>query len=337
MTVAHPSRDLLKRILYGDTSIPQEFTIALTPPQNEVTVSLQCAGMSIEVTDRHTIACCAPFILGIPAYAEHAPSIFNCEHAQLVFTERVHPRRMLGVIHLAPKEMIALEGIRLILFTVLGSKNYCLPFLRLWAHYLPGAVSNLRKLASFDVKMTYAEIRASQVAFVRPHPLMLGSLNDWAGGNIFPMNLLGDLGGGYVAFALKDSRRAAHLVERAGSLALSTVPPALCSAAFQLAVNHTRDFADWNRIPFVLKRSRELFIPVPASSPRIREARVDRVHRIGSHTLFIAQVISDECRPDQPSVHIIHGFYQHWRLKGDKTKLHASVIEDALNKQGVTA
>jgi len=337
LNVAHQTRNLLKRILYGDTSIPQEFTIALTQPQNEVTVSLQCAGMSIDVTDRHTIACCAPFILGIPAYTEHAAAIFNCEHALLVFTERAHPRRTLGVIHLAPQEMIALEDVRLILFAVLGSKNYCLPMLRLWAHYLPGAVSNLRKLASFDIKMTYAEIRASQVAFVRPHPLMLGSLNDSAGGNIFPMNLLGDLGGGYVAFALKDSRRAAHLVESAGSLALSNVPPALCSAAFQLAINHTRDFADWDRIPFVLKRSRDLFIPVPASSPRIREMRVDRVHRIGSHTLFIAQVISDECRSDQTSVHIVHGFYQHWRLRGDKTKLHASVIEDALNKRGVPA
>ncbi|HUH64239.1 MAG TPA: hypothetical protein VLZ50_14630 [Terracidiphilus sp.] len=337
MTFAPQPRRLLKRIFYGDTSIPQEFTIALAQPQNEVAVSLECGGLSIDVTDRHTIACCAPFILGISVYAEHADSVATCDRAQLVFSERAFPRRVLGTIRIAPRETISLDGLRFILFNCLGSRNYCLPALRRWAHYLPGAVSNWRKLASFDVKMTYGEIRASQVAFIRPHPLMLGSLNDWAGGNIFPMNLLGELGGGWIAFALKDSRRAAHLVERAGRIALSNVPLDLCSVAFQLAVNHTREFADWDRLPFVLKRSRELLIPVPAASPRVREMRIDRVHRIGSHTLFIAQVLSDDCRSNQPSVHIVHGFYQHWRLKGDKARLHSSVIEDTLNKRGATA
>jgi flavin reductase (DIM6/NTAB) family NADH-FMN oxidoreductase RutF len=337
MTIARQSGRLLKKIVYGDTSIPQEFTVALTQPQNEIIVSLEYAGTSIDVTDRHTTACCAPFILGISVDAEHAGAIFKCEHPLLVFGERAFPHRVLGVIRLASREIISLDRLRLILFTVLGSKNYCLPKIRLWAHYLPQALSNWRNLASFDVKMSYGEIRASQIAFIRPHPLMLGSLNDGAGGNIFPMNLMGELGGGYLAFALKNSRRPAHLVERAGYIAISNVPLALCSTAFRLAANHTKDSVDWDKIPFALERSRELCIPVPASSPRVREMRVDQVHRIGSHTLFIAQILSDDHRSDQPSVHVIHGFYQHWRLKGDKAKLHSSVIEDTLNKRGVPA
>jgi flavin reductase (DIM6/NTAB) family NADH-FMN oxidoreductase RutF len=337
MTVVRQSAHLLKRIVYGDTRIPQEFTVTLPQPQNEVAVLLECDGTSIDVTDRHTTACCAPFILGVSVDSVRAASVIKCHETFLVFKECAFPRRTLGVIRLAPRETISLNRLSLVLFTVLRSKNFCLPKLRLWPHYLAGAFTNWRRFASFDVKMTSAEIRASQVAFIRPHPLMLGSLNDRAGGNIFPMNLLGELGNRYFAFALKDSRRAAHLVERAGYLALSNVPVASCSVAFQLAVNHTRDSVDWSGLPFVLKRSRERCIPVPASSPRVREMKVEQIHRIGSHTLFIAQILSDDWRTDEPPVHIIHGFYQHWRLRGDKARLHTSVIEDALNKRGVPA
>jgi hypothetical protein len=185
--------------------------------------------------------------------------------------------------------------------------------------------------------MTSREIRASQVAFIRPHPLMLGSVLGEAGGNIFPMNLMGDLGGGHFAFALKDSRRAAHLVERAGCIALSNVPLSLCSIAFKLAINHTKESIDWTQIPFALSVSRAFRIRVPASAPRVREMKVDQVHKIGSHTLFIARIVSDESHFDEPQIHIVHGFYQHWRFRGDKAKLRSSLLEDSLNKHGLVA
>jgi hypothetical protein len=185
--------------------------------------------------------------------------------------------------------------------------------------------------------MRSREIRASQVAFIRPHPLMLGSVNGKSGGNIFPMNLLGDLGNNYFAFALKDSRRPAHLVERLGTIAVSNVPLSLCSVAFKLATNHTRESIEWNQLSFPLTLSKHLLIPVPASAPRVREMKIDCVHKIGSHTFFITRIISDEWHWDEPQVHIIHGFYQHWRLRGDKAKLKSSLLEDSLNKHGLAA
>lgn len=326
----------LKQIVYGDSSIPHEFTITLKQPQSEIAVHFECRGASVDVTNRHTIACCAPFIIAVSIDAVLRPAVLKAGNASLLFRERAYPHRVLGVIRLAPGESISLDSSTLVLFEVLGSTNYCLPRLRLWAHYLPEAVSNWRKLPTFDVKMTHREIRASQVAFIRPHPLMLGSLNDRAGGNIFPMNLMGDLGDGQFAFALKDSRRVAHAVERTGCIALSNIPSFLCSVAFQLAINHKREAAEWNQLPFALHRSRELRIPVPACAPRVRELKVEQIHRVGSHTLFIARILSDDWRSDEPPVHIIHGFYQHWRLKGDKVQLKSSVVEDALNKRGAT-
>jgi hypothetical protein len=327
----------LKKIVYGDTSIPQEFTIGLRQPQGEIAVFLHGFGAPIDVTERHTMACCAPFLIGVSVDGARRVAAPDRNDFSLRFCERAGQNRLLGVIRLAPKTVISLDRSQLVLFNVTGSTNYCLPKPRLWAHYVPGAISNWRKLRTFDVKMTSREIRASQIAFIRPHPLMLGSVSGEAGGNIFPMNLMGDLGNGYFGFALKDSRRAAHLVERAGCVALSNVPLSLCSVAFKLAINHTKESIDWNQLPFALTLSKNLLIPVPASAPRVREMKVDQVHKIGSHTLFISRILSDECYCDEPQVHIVHGFYQLWRLRGDKAKLKSSLVEDSLNKHGLAA
>ncbi len=328
----------LKKIVYGDTSIPQEFTIGLRQPQGEIAVSLQGFGAPLDVTERHTMACCAPFIIGVSLDGTGNAARRKSSDISLRFCERGGDKRVLGVIRLAPKAVVSLGRSELVLFDVLGSTNYCLARLRLWAHYLPAAYSNWSKFKTFDVRMHSREIRASQVAFIRPHPLMLGSVNGEAGGgNIFPMNLLGDLGDDYFGFALKDSRRAAHLVERVGSIALSNVPLSLCSVSFRLAINHTKDSIDWNQVPFPLTLSRSLLIPVPTSAPRVREMTVDQVHKIGSHTLFIARIISDEWHSNEPQVHIVHGFYQHWRVRGDSAQLKSSLVEDSLNKHGLAA
>jgi flavin reductase (DIM6/NTAB) family NADH-FMN oxidoreductase RutF len=332
MSILSLGRGAIRNIVFGDTLIPQEFTIALEEPQTEVAVWLDGMGKPIDITRRITTACCSPLMLGVSVDAGQRAA---GKRLALRFCERGGAKRVLGEIRVAPKTVLPLAGSELIVFNVLGSSNYCLPRPRLWAHFASQAFSNWRNLKSFDVKMTALEMRAAMVTFVRPHPLGLVSLVGKAGGNIFPMNLMGDLGNGYFAFALKDSRRAAHLIEGAGRIALSSVPMPLCSIAFQYAINHTKESIDWEQLPFALKLSKEFRIPVPASAPRVREMAVEQVHRLGSHTFFVARTISDERLSDELQVHVIHGFYQHWRLQGHREELAAAVAADALNKRGL--
>lgn len=335
MSIFRQSRSAIRKIVFGDTLIPQEFTIGLTEPQAEIAVWLHGLGAPVAVTRRLTTACCAPLVLSVSLdEGQWAASTGHCK-LSLRFRERAGTKRMLGEIWLAQRAIIPLDGAELLLFDVLGSTNRCLPRPRLWAHYLSQAYSNRRNLGSFDVKMTARELRAAIVTFIRPHPLMLGSIVSEFGGNMFPMNLMGELGNGYFAFALKDSRRAAHLIENAGRIALSNVPLPLCSTAFQMAVNHTKDSIDWSQLPFALKTSREFRIMVPAAAPRVRELQVEQIQKIGSHTLFIARIVSDEKFSNDLQVHMIHGFYQHWRVRGRKGELAASVAADLLNKRGL--
>ncbi|MGA2596984.1 MAG: hypothetical protein ABSH09_08320, partial [Bryobacteraceae bacterium] len=85
------------------------------------------------------------------------------------------------------------------------------------------------------------------------------------------MNLMGPLGNGYFGFALNSQRRAASLVERAGRLALSSVPFDQALVSRQLGKNHRQEAVNWNELPFPVIPSAALGIPVPAFASRVRE------------------------------------------------------------------
>lgn len=333
MSIVQRSKKAFNRIVFGDSLLPQEFTVGLIEPQTEISVWLHGMGIPLEVTRRLTTACCASMILCV-GLDEEEIAREEYQEVSLKFCERTGQRRVLGKIYLTPASTFAVGGSKFILFNVRGSINYCLPRLRLWAHYIQHSYRQWRWVKDPDVKMTLLEQRAAMVTFIRPHPLVLGSINGEAGGNIFPMNLMGELGNGYFGFALKDSRMAAHLVERAGRLALSSVPLAQSSLAYKYAVHHTRTSIDWDQLPFEVKMSEAFKIPFPDFALRVREMEVERVMKTGSHTFFIARTVSDKRLSDGLQVNVIHGFYQALRLKDKNAQLKASVAEDSINKRG---
>ena len=86
-------------------------------------------------------------------------------------------------------------------------------------------------------------------------------MGDEGRGNIFPLNLLFELGQNYVGFAIRDRRLSSDLVERAGRMALSGVPLSQCPIAYQLAANHKKESIDWGQLPFATAAS-----PAPRST-----------------------------------------------------------------------
>jgi flavin reductase (DIM6/NTAB) family NADH-FMN oxidoreductase RutF len=334
MSIAKQARRAVQKIVFGDTFLPQEFFLGLADPQTEIAVWLHGMGSPLDVTWRHTMACAAPLTVCISFDEDQKPRKKDLERLTLKFCERDGRQRVLGKIDLKLSTIIPDAGLVLVLFEVRSSTNYCLPKVRLWAHYLFHAYSQLRKADKSDVKMSLLERRAAMVMFIRPHPVSLVSLVDEVGGNIFPMNLMGDLGNGHFAFALKDSRRAAHLVERTRRIALSSVPLSQASLAYQLAINHTKECIEWNQLSFATKASATFNIPVPVFTQRVREMEVTKVHNIGSHILFLARIMRDETFSNGPGLSVIHGFYQAWRLNGHSAELQTSRAEDAFYKRG---
>lgn len=334
MSIVRQCRKAIQRVVFGNTLLPQEFFLGLADPQTEVTVWLYGMGTPLDVTLRHSMACAAPFTVCIAFDEDRKPSEKDFGNLSLTFCERDGQKQVLGKISLKMISVVPAVGMELILFEARSSTNYCLPKIRLCAHYLLHSYSQWRKVDTSGMKMSFLERRAAMVMFICPHPVSLVSLNDDAGGNIFPMNIMGDLGKGYFAFALKDSRRAAHLVERTGRIAVSSLPLARAALAYQLAVNHTKEFIEWEQLSFVTRMSTTFSIPVPVFAQRVREMEIVSAHRIGSHTLFVARIICDETHARGPVLCVIHGFYQARRLKGRNAELQASLAEDSFNKRG---
>lgn len=335
VAIAKHIRSLIRRFVFGDTLLPQEFTIGLTDPQTEVSIWLHGADRPIDVTRCYSMACAAPLTLCIALGRESKECEQLSRRTSLRFSESSGNKKILGEIFIDLVEVSSLDDLLLLLFEVRGSRNYCLPVVRQWMHYSLHAFLQKRHKSDSGIMMSFLEKRSAMVMFINPHPTVLGSVIDDGGGNVFPMNIMGELGCGYFAFALKDSRLAAHFVERTGRIALSSVPFSHAHLPFKLAINHTKRSIDLGALPFATKRSRNFSIPVPDFALRVREMEVQMVRKIGSHTLFIARVISDERYSEGLELCVVHGFYQYWRLKEHKEELKASITRDYLNKSAL--
>jgi len=334
MSIVRQCRKAIQRILFGDTLLPQEFFLGLREPHKEVTVWLHGMGPPLDVTSCHSMVCAAPLTLCIALDGRGKLRVKKLQSLSLKFCEPDGRKRVLGEIGLKWIEDVLVEGIEAALFGVRSATNHCLPKIRLGVHYLLHSYMQRSKVDTSGMKMSFLERRAAMVMFICPRPVALVSLADEAGGNIFPMNLMGELGNGYFAFALKDTRRAAHRVERAGCIAVSGLPMSHAPLAYKLAVNHTRDSIDWSQLPFATMMSPILRIPVPVFAQRVREMEIVKTHCLGSHSFFVARITHDETFSYGLQLCVIHGFYQAWRLKGYSAELQASLADDCLSKRG---
>jgi flavin reductase (DIM6/NTAB) family NADH-FMN oxidoreductase RutF len=326
----------IKDVVFADTLLPQEFTIGLRDPQTEIAVWLHGTGQPRDVTFRQSTACSAPFVMCVAFDKGKVPTEKELKKLSLKFCETQGRRRVLGEIGLKPATnppVISTLGSELLFFEARSSSNYCLPLPRLGAHYLFHAHVERRAVNTSGVEMSFLETRAAMVTFIRPHPISLVSAIASDAQNIFTMNIMGDLGCSRFGFALKDSRTPAHLVERAGRIALSTVPLSQAGFVYELAANHFQQTVAWNQLAFPTKSSAKFQIPVPVFAARVREMEVERIQKIGSHTFFVARIISDETYAKDEIVCAIHGFYQARRLKGQSEELRSSLAKHNRNKQ----
>jgi len=330
-------REAIKKIAFGETLVPQEFTLALADPQMEISVWLDGAGALMDVTQRHSIVCAAPLTICVGFESGQLPDEDDLSRVKLRLRRRDGAKQILGELMLKLKSIISKDKAHFVLFEPSSSKNFCLSKARLCTHYLLHAHRQWRRDNRNGINMTFLERRATMVMFIRPHPVVLVSVGSKDSGNIFPMNLFGDLCEGYFGFALRADRVAGELVESAGHIAISTIPLSQGSIAYQLASNHTKQSIDWNRLPFLTKSSPEFSIPIPDFAVRVRELSIEEVSKIGSHRFFLAKMTLDEILSEASAFSSIHGFYQSWRLRQiqeRKKELEVSLAVDALSKRG---
>jgi flavin reductase (DIM6/NTAB) family NADH-FMN oxidoreductase RutF len=305
---------ILKRMLLGPVSLPQKVDLGLVDPQSEVDVWLDGLGVRIDVTHRHLMSCGAPLTICIALDGEQFESAKVKRKPALRFYEHDGRQQLLGEIGLRFVSSFQAAARQLCLFQVTWYRNYCVPRVRAWAHYLQYARAQRRNRDN-DVPITTRETRAMIVFYLCPRPVALVTVDEGHGRNMFPMNLMGSVGDGYFAFALNSRRAAAPLVERARRVVLSSVPLDQSALISRLGANHRKSSIEWNQLPFATIRPNTIDVPVAEFALKVREMQVEEVRSLGSHTLFVAKTIGEERLGEGPQLFSAHGMYQAWRWR----------------------
>jgi flavin reductase (DIM6/NTAB) family NADH-FMN oxidoreductase RutF len=309
-----PAFKALKRLAMGDSVFPQQVTVGMRDPQCEIGVWLHGLGEPRDVTQRHVMACVDPLMIGVVFDPDWKIPAESEAKLCLRFVARRGSQRLLGEIRLAVAGMpFGEDGLRL--FRVRGSSNYCLPKLRLWAHFAYLFYRRWRFNNNPEIKISPREAHTMVAFFICPRPVVLVSVQHGDEGNVFPMNLMGPIGEGKFAFALNSTRHAAPIVVKARRAAISNVPLTEAALAKALGRNHLKTSIDLSDLPFESRRSPVFGFPVPDFAVRVRELEIESSQRLGSHTFFIARLVHDERITVAQEFFYVHGIYQSWRVR----------------------
>jgi len=300
----------MRKLVLGRTDLPQACDISLDYPQIEINVRLLGMGVTRDVTHTHSVACAVPFTfcIGLELSDQNKPGIGR--RFTLEFRENQGEGKLLGVITLKLQATLQVENHWIGLFEAVECRNYCISRYRLLAHQFLRKYKQSKGGRANELQVSTLDAKCNCIAFICPRPVVLVCVVDGFRGNVFPMNLLGGLGGSYFAFALNSKKQTASLVERLGRLTLSTVPLSRSSAVRELGKNHYLDSIPLEELPFALQRSGGgVDIPFPQFAIRVVELQVIEVLPLGSHHFFLAKTVGETVNMPGQEFHMIHGFY----------------------------
>jgi flavin reductase (DIM6/NTAB) family NADH-FMN oxidoreductase RutF len=311
MLTIRRARTALRQFVFGPP-IPQFCTVGLKYPQSEVRVWLRGLGAPLDVTDTNVIVAARPFTVGVGL--ERIPDAATIERAHLFmsFSDHSGDNRWLGEIQLSYTETIRIGDRVLCLFRGSRSTNRCLPRSVVWRRYLDFARQQ-RRVAKGptppETRMIIRELFALSTFYICPRPVVLVSVVDGNAGNIFPMDLIGPIGGQHFTLALHGTSTAVSPMERSRRVALSGVPVEQISIAYGLGQNHKKTDFRWNQISFDLTTSPAFGLPIPEFALSVKEMEIEEVRAMGSHKLFICRTEVSHFRSHGLQLSFVQGFY----------------------------
>ena len=287
--------------------LPQWSPVAVTPPQTLVSAALRWDGETADVTTDHTVASLKPLVIATSLDAGQGPELEYRDSAT---------GRLLGVLRLARSASIATKNTSLTLYHVAAGEHRCLGWPRRpWNTWLQNRLMRKNR-ASNHLNMAPAVAQQLMIAYLCPRPVVLVSVDAPGHRNIFPMDLIGPLQrSGLFSLALRSTNVSVPTMREARRVALSSIPATMKAVVYKLAAHHKQPLSDWSELPFPVRPSREFGIPAVAASLHIRELAIVHSQEVGSHTLFLGRLVSDESLAAGTQLHHTAGFHQAWRRR----------------------
>jgi len=279
--------------------------IGLDSTQSLIDVCLDAAGREQDVTDRQVVLSLAPLVIAVAHSPAHA-----APRARLQFRDRERGIE-LGTLELRPAGQIASAEFSLDCYAVEQSSHHCLPApLRAWQRWLQ---QHRPREQHGGFSMDAVDVQHLLVFYICPRPVVLVSVDDGECENLFPMDLVGTMGGEHFTLALRNTSPSVATLRRAGRAVLADVPLADRGLAYSLGAHHRLKKIDWSTLPCATIPSPRYGLRVPAQTPRVRELAILAAQERGSHTTFLRRITSEEIRASVPRLFHTSGIHRAWR------------------------
>lgn len=288
--------------------LPQWAPVGIAPPQQSISVLFEHPGRSIDVTHNNSVASLKPLTVAVGT----REGIGDPGTARLVFRDDSTGREI-GCLKLRRSMRNTRHPIRL--FEVERADHCCLAWPRKhWNAWLQSRAMRRNK-NPHNFQMAPTAVQQLMTFYICPRPVVLVSVSEAAHSNIFPMDLIGPLGGGCFALALRSTSVSVPTMRVARRLALSGIGAEHKDAVYRLGEHHKKPFAEWNALPFPTIPTAAFGIPAVEPALWIRELAVEASEEIGSHTFFICRIVSERTRAEGLQLHHTAGFYQEFRRR----------------------
>jgi len=285
--------------------------IGLDSSQSLIDVSFEAEGLERDVTDRQVVLSLAPLVIAVAhATGSTHSSGRGASQARLHFRDRARGIE-LGSLQLSAAGRIDTADTSLDCYSVDASRHRCLPApLRAWQRWLQ---TRRPRNERGGFSMNAADVQHLLVFYICPRPVVLVSVDDGESQNLFPMDLVGTIGGEHFTLALRNTSPSVATLRNAGRAALADVPLADRALAYSLGAHHRLKKIDWSTLPCATIPSSRFGFRVPAQAPRVRELTVIAAQQQGSHTTFLCRVAGEEVRACVPRLFHTSGIHRAWR------------------------
>jgi flavin reductase (DIM6/NTAB) family NADH-FMN oxidoreductase RutF len=312
-------RNAIRRLVRGDRE-PEWAPVALHEPQDLVRVELRGLGGPRDVTLNNVVVSLSPLRIGV-ALREEEVARARRSPLELVFDER-ETGRALGRLWLELVSTLGAGDPVNCVFRVTRRENACLPRVQAAIRFADDWQRNLRKRTPGNFHMTTRDIWDLQIVYFAPRPVALITVRHGHRGNLFPMDLIGP-SGRYFSLALRNTAPAVELLRASRRLALSRIPADYCDIAYRLGRHHKVADIEWETLGFEVRPSATFGLLVPSDALGVHELRIDEVHGVGSHTVFLATELNAEVLRSGERLFHIPGVLQEFRRRSGRAPLPA--------------
>ena len=308
----------LKRTLVAPIAFPQYAAVALSDPQDQVSVTLHGLGAARDVTRNHVIAALRPLTIAI-ALADTDRGAEGPARASLEFRACDGDAPSLGVVGLWRRAVVPFGGHQFHLYEATGSRNGCLGRARMWLYerFESWKAARYQRANPFNFWIPPRDLRALFVLYICPRPVVLVTAGYEGQERTFPMDLIGPTASGWFSLALRTTAASADLITRSRRVALASVSAGYKAVAYELGKYHKLSEAP--RLPFATVRSATFGLPVPADALAVREIAIERAEQVGSHTWFLGSIVHETRRGDRSiapaSLAHVQGTYREYRRR----------------------